>query len=146
MNDISQPSSVPVMKRVLRWSLVLTVAIAIIGGIIGWFVAGWAGVWSAVVAALLALLFTGVTVVSVILAARMDSILFMGVILGAWILKLLVFLGVLAIVKQLDFTNNWMLWSCMVAAIIGHLVIDVLVVASSRMGAVSDVKMPGENQ
>ncbi|WP_201517124.1 hypothetical protein [Gulosibacter hominis] len=144
MTSTNQPASVPVMKRVLRWSLVLTAAIAVVGGIVGWFVAGWAGVWSAVVAALLAMLFTGVTVVSVILAARFDAVMFMGIILGAWILKLLVFLGVLAIVKQLDFTHDWMLWSCMVVAIIGHLTIDLLVVASSRLGAMSDIKLPGE--
>lgn len=144
MTSTNQPASVPVMKRVLRWSLALTAAIAVVGGIVGWFVAGWAGVWSAVVAALLAMLFTGVTVVSVILAARFDAVMFMGIILGAWILKLLVFLGVLAIVKQLDFTQDWMLWSCMVVAIIGHLVIDLLVVASSRLGSMSDIKLPGE--
>ncbi|MEF3323567.1 hypothetical protein PV375_07765 [Gulosibacter sp. GYB002] len=144
MTSTNQPASVPVMKRVLRWSLVLTAAIAVVGGIVGWFVAGWAGVWSAVVAALLAMLFTGVTVISVILAARFDAVMFMGIILGAWILKLLVFLGVLAIVKQLDFTHDWMLWSCMVVAIIGHLTIDLLVVASSRLGAMSDIKLPGE--
>ena len=140
-----QPTSVPIMRQVLKHSLMLTVAIAVLGGAIGWFVAGWAGVWSAVVAAVLTLLFTGVTELSIILAARFDPIYFVAVILGAWILKFLVFLGALALVKQLAFTHDWMLWSCMVVAMLGQLAIDVIVVARARHGYVSDVRLPGDD-
>lgn len=138
-----EPTSVPIMRTVLRWSLLLTLAIAVVGSIIGWFVAGWPGVWSALIAAAITLLFSGVTALSIILAARFDPLFFVAVILGAWILKFLVFLGVLAIVKQLDITHDWMLWSCMVAAIIGQLAVDVLAVTRSRQGHVSDVHLPG---
>lgn len=139
-----QPTSVPIMREVLKWSLVLTAAIAVVGGLIGWFVAGWPGAWSAIVAAVLTLLFTGVTELSIILAARFDPIYFVAVILGAWILKFLVFLGALALVKQLAFTHDWMLWSCMVVAMLGQLAIDVIVVSRSRQGHVSDVRLPGD--
>lgn len=138
------PSSVPILRRVLRWSLVLTAAIAVVGGVVGWFVAGWPGVWSALVAAGITLLFTGVTALSIIFAAKFDPIFFVAVILGAWVLKFLVFLGVLAIVKQLGFTHPWMLWSCMVAAMLGQLLVDVLVVTRSRQGYVSDTQLPGQ--
>ncbi|NLT27023.1 MAG: hypothetical protein GXX90_10355 [Microbacteriaceae bacterium] len=141
-----QPTSVPIMREVLKWSLVLTVAIAVVGGVVGWFVAGWPGLWSAVVAAVLTLLFTGVTELSIILAARYDPIYFVAVILGAWILKFLVFLGALALVKQLDFTHDWMLWSCMVLAMLGQLAIDVIVVARSRHGYVSEARLPGDDE
>lgn len=138
-----EPTSVPIMRQVLRWSLLLTLAIAVIGGPIGWFVAGWPGVWSAVVAAGITLIFSGVTALSIILAARFDPLFFVAVILGAWILKFLVFLGILALVKQLGFTHDWMLWSCMVVGILGQLAVDVLVVTRSRIGHVSDVHLPG---
>ena len=141
-----QPTSVPIMREVLKWSVVLTVVIALVGGLIGWFVAGWPGVWSAVVAAVITLLFTGVTELSIILAARFDPIYFVALILGAWILKFLVFLGALALVKQLAFTHDWMLWSCMVVAMLGQLAIDVIVVARSRLGHVSDVRLPGDDE
>lgn len=131
------------MRTVLRYSIILVVALAIIGSIIGWFVAGWPGVASAVIAAAVALMFAGVTALSIIFAACMDSGMFMAVILGAWILKLIAFLAVLALVKQLDFTHPWMLWGTMVAAMIGQLAIDVVVVLRSRHGYVSDVEMPG---
>lgn len=139
----TEPTSAPIMRTILRWSLLLTLVIAVIGGIVGALVAGWPGVWSAVCAAVLTLLFTGVTSLSVLLANRFDTIYFMVIILGAWILKFLVFLGALALVKQLDFTSPWILWSCMVVAIVGQLAIDVVVVLRSRQGYVSDVRLPG---
>lgn len=139
------PTSVPVMKRVLKWSLLLTLAIAVVGGVVGYFVAGMPGVWSALVAAGVTLLFTGLTVLSIMLAARFDPMFFIAVILGMWILKFIAFLGVLAIVKAFDFTHDWMLWSTMMAAMVGQLAIDVVVVQRSRQPYVSDVKLPGEN-
>lgn len=139
------PTSVPVMKRVLKWSLLLTLAIAVVGGVVGYFVAGMPGVWSALVAAGVTLLFTGLTVLSIILAARFDPMFFIAVILGMWILKFIAFLGVLAIVKAFDFTHDWMLWSTMMAAMVGQLAIDVVVVQRSRQPYVSDVQLPGEN-
>ena len=144
MTTTTTPTSVPILRRVLRWSLILTAAIALVGGIVGWFVVGWPGLWSALVAAGITLLFTGVTALSIMLAAKFDPIFFVAVILGAWVLKFLVFLGVLALVKQLGFTDQWMLWSCMVAAMVGQLLVDVLVVARSRQGYVSDTTLPGE--
>lgn len=139
------PTSIPVMKRVLKWSLLLTLAIAVVGGVVGYFVAGMPGVWSALVAAGVTLLFTGLTVLSIMLAARFDPMFFIAVILGMWILKFIAFLGVLAIVKAFDFTHDWMLWSTMMAAMVGQLAIDVVVVQRSRQPYVSDVKLPGEN-
>lgn len=130
------------MRTVLRYSVMLVAAIAVIGSVIGWFVAGWPGVVSAIIAAAVALMFAGVTALSIIFAARFDSGMFMAVILGAWILKLIAFLAVLAIVKQLKVTHDWMLWGTMVAAMIGQLAIDVIVVLRSRQGYVSDVELP----
>lgn len=139
----SVPSSVPIMRTVLRWSIILTIAVAVIGGVVGWFVAGWPGVWSAVIAAAVVLLFTAVTAVSIIFAAKMPSTYFMAVILGAWLLKLIAFIGVLAIVRAFDFTNDWMLWGTMLVALVGALAIDVIVVLRSRQPYVSDVELPG---
>ncbi|MGO1542912.1 MAG: hypothetical protein ACTHXA_01075 [Gulosibacter sp.] len=138
----SVPSSVPIMHTVLRWSVILTVIIAVVGGVIGWFIAGWPGTWSAVVAAGVVLMFTAVTAISIIFAARMPSTFFMAVILGAWLVKLLAFLGVLAVVRAFDFTHDWMLWSTMLVALVGHLAIDVIVVLRSRQPYVSDVQLP----
>ncbi|MFD2758520.1 hypothetical protein [Gulosibacter faecalis] len=143
-NTTNTPTSVPVMKRVLKWSLLLTLAIAVVGGITGYLVAGFPGLWSALVAAGVTLLFTGLTVLSIILAARFDPMFFIAVILGMWLLKFVAFLGVLALVKAFDFTHDWVLWSTMMAAMVGQLAIDVIVVQRSRQPYVSDVKLPGE--
>lgn len=138
----NEPSSVPIMRTVLRYSVYLVAAIALIGGIVGWFVAEWSGVASAIIAAGVALMFSAVTALSIMFAARVDAGMFMAVVLGAWILKLIAFLAILAIVKQLGFTHDWMLWGTMVAAMIGQLAIDVIVVLRARHGYVSDVELP----
>lgn len=142
----SVPSSVPIMRTVLRWSLYLTIAVAVVGGLVGWFVASWAGVWSAVIAAGVVLMFTAVTAISIIFAARMPSTYFMGVILGAWLLKLVAFIGVLAVVRAFEFTHDWMLWSTMLVALVGALTIDVVAVLRSRQPYVSDVELPGRSE
>ena len=133
------------MRTVLRYSVILVGIIALVGGIVGWFVAGAPGLVSAIIAAAVALMFAGVTALSVILAARVDTGMFMAVVLGAWILKLIAFLAILAIVKQLNFTHDWMLWSTMVAAMVGQLAIDAIVVLRARHGYVSDVELPGSS-
>lgn len=138
-----ESTSIPVMQTVLRLSLGLTVAVAVIGGIIGWFVAEWAGVWSALIAALVVLMFTAVTAISVIFAARFDTSFFMAIILGAWIVKLVAFIAILLIVRALGITHDWMLWWTMLIALIGQLAVDVIVVLRSRQGYASDVPLPG---
>ncbi|SJM57703.1 hypothetical protein [Gulosibacter sp. 10] len=138
-----EPTSVPVMRSVLRWSVILTVAVAVLGAVIGWFVAEWAGVWSGLIGALLVLLFSGVTALSIILAARFDPIYFVVVILAGWTLKLIVFIGVLAVVRAFDFTHDWMLWGTMLAALLAQLAVDVVVVLRSRQPYASEVELPG---
>lgn len=133
---VRSDTTATIMRRVLVWSAWLTLAIAVIGGIVGFFIADWSGVWSALVAAGLTLIFTGLTVVSVILAARFDTFMFLAVIMGMWIVKFIAFIAILALVKQLGFTHDWMLWSTMVAAIVGQLAIDVIVVQRSRQPVV----------
>lgn len=141
MTDVTEPTSVPVFRRVLRWSAVVAAIVAVVGGLIGFFVAGWPGVVSALIGAAITLVFAGITVLSLILAARVDTLYFMAVILGAWLLKFVLFLGVLFAIKGQPFIHDWMLWGSVVAAVIGTLIVDVACVVTARLGHVSDVKL-----
>lgn len=141
MSDPTQPTSVPVFRRILVWSAVVAAVVAVVGGGIGVLVAGVPGLVSALIGAAITLLFAGITVLSVILAARLDQMFFMGVILGAWLLKFVLFLGIMFAIKDQPFIHDWMLWASMVTAVVGTLVVDVVCVMAGRMGYVSDVSL-----
>lgn len=141
MSDDTQPTSVPVLRRILAWSAIVAAAVAVIGGVIGLLTAGVPGLVSALIGAAITLLFAGITVVSVLLAARLDQMFFMAMILGAWLLKFVLFLGIMFAIKGQPFIHDWTLWGSMVAAVLGTLVVDVACVMTGRMSHVSDVSL-----
>lgn len=141
MSTNQTPTSVPVFKRVLVWSAVVALAVAVVGGVVGLVVAGVAGLVSALIGAALTLLFAGITVLSLILAANLDNVFFMAVILGAWLLKFVLFLGLLLAVKNASFVHDWMLWGSLVAAVVGTLIVDVVCVVKGRIPNVGDVDL-----
>lgn len=141
MTHATEPTSVPVFKRVLAWSAIVAAAVAVIGGGIGFFAAGVPGLVSALIAAVLTLVFAGITVLSVILAARLDTVFFLGIILGAWLLKFVLFLGTLFAIRDQPFIHDWVLWGSLVAAVVGTLAVDVICVVTGRIGHVSDVDL-----
>lgn len=149
MSMSQTPTSVPVFKRVLKWSVVVAIAVAVIGGVVGFVLAGAGGVWSALIGAGLTLLFAGITVVSLILAAHLDNVFFMAVILGAWLLKFVIFLGLMLAIKDAAFVHQWTLWGSLVGAVVGTLVVDVVCVVTGRIPNSGDVDLTprgdGEN-
>ena len=146
MSAQTDPTSIPVFKRVLIWSAVVAAGVAVVGGIVGVVVGGVPGLVSALIGAALTLLFAGITVLSLILAARLDQMFFLGVILGAWLLKFILFLGVLFAIKGQPFLHDWMLWGSLVVAVIGTLAVDVICVVTGRIGHVSDVDLTPKSQ
>ncbi|GGA58969.1 hypothetical protein GCM10011490_06180 [Pseudoclavibacter endophyticus] len=141
MSTTNEPSSIPVFRRVLKWSAIVVAAVAVVGGVIGFIVAGAPGVFSALIGAGMTLLFTGITVLTLILAARLDTMYFLGVILAAWLLKFVLFLGTLFAIRDQPFIHDWMLWGSLVVAVVGTLAVDVACVVTARLGNVSDVSL-----
>ncbi|MGB3414673.1 MAG: hypothetical protein WBA28_08165, partial [Microbacteriaceae bacterium] len=81
----------------------------------------------------LTLLFSGVTIVSIMVASKYDVALFFGIVLGSWLLKLVIFVVVLALVRDQPFINNLALFIALVVAIVANLSIDSYVALKSRM-------------
>ncbi len=141
------PSSSKVFAAILRWDIILAVVIAVIGGVIGYLVDGWAGAVSALIGTALVLVFAGITVVSIIVANRFTAspiypTLFFAIVLGAWMLKFVLFIVIVLLLRGQPWTNGTVLFLSIVAAVIGSLVVDVVVVARTRMAYASDVKLP----
>jgi hypothetical protein len=131
---MSNPSSTSeVFAAVLKQGLLLVALIAIIGGGLGVVFAGIAGLLSGLIGAGLALLFSTLTALSVKLGGKLSLGGFFGVVLGGWIVKMLGFIFIIALLKGATFIAGPVLFFTLVASILGTLVIDSLIVMKSRI-------------
>lgn len=127
-------STKQVFSTVLKQSLLLVAAIAIVGGILGWLFAGSLGLAAALIGAGLAFVFGGLTALSVYLGGQLSLGGFFGVVLGGWIVKLIGFIVLIASLKGVIVGEaKPVLFFTLVASILGTLVIDSLVVLRSRI-------------
>jgi hypothetical protein len=139
----------PVFIAVLRYGALLALGIAVIGGIIGFLVDGWTGVVSVLIGTVMAVVFLGLTAASILIANRYQGTpffgaVFFGVVLGAWIVKFIIFLVLVVVLKDQPWINPVALFLSIIAGVIGSLVVDVIVLLRSRIGYVSDAKLPGD--
>jgi hypothetical protein len=141
------PTSNPVLRRALLWGAVLAAVIAVVGGLIGFVVAGSEGLVSALLGTLIAVVFMGITAGSILLANRFAGSdvfvgAFFGIVLGGWLLKFILFIVLVVVLRDADWLNPVVLFLSIVAGVIGSLVVDVLVVARSRLPYASDAQLP----
>jgi hypothetical protein len=144
-------SAQPVLKRILVWGAFLALGIAVVGSIAGGVTDGGRGVLSAVIGAAMAFVFLGMTAASIIIATRLTrgdvlNPAFFAIVLGGWILKFVVFLVLAFLLKDQPWVNLVVLFITIVASVLGSLVIDMIVIARSRMPYVSDITLPGESK
>lgn len=136
-----------VMKRAIVFGLILTGVIAVAGSLIGYAVAGMPGLLSALIGAGLTALFMSFTAISILIAVRVTKgepspTLFFGIILGAWLFKLIVFIVVMVALRGADFLQPMVLFVSILAAVIGSLAADVIAFLGAREPYV-DVELPG---
>ncbi|MDN4638914.1 hypothetical protein QCD70_01530 [Agreia sp. PsM10] len=146
---VTGSSARPVFVRILKLGAILAVAIAVIGGVVGFLVDGERGLLSALVGTAMAILFTGLTAASILVANRFSgteffTAIFFAVVMGAWIVKFAIFLVLVFLLRDAEWINPTVMFICIIAGVLGSLIVDVVVVATSRMGYVSDVTLPGE--
>jgi hypothetical protein len=141
------PTSNPVLRRALLWGGILAAVIAVVGGVIGFAVAGVEGLVSALLGTLIAVVFMGITAASILLANRFAGSdvfvgAFFGIVLGGWLLKFILFIVLVVLLRGADWLDPVVLFLAIVAGVIGSLVVDVLVVARSRLPYASDTQLP----
>lgn len=141
------PTSNPVLRRALLWGGVLAAVIAVVGGVLGFAFAGTEGLVSALLGTLIAVLFMGLTVGSILLANRFAGSdvfvgAFFGIVLGGWLLKFILFIVLVVALRDAEWLDPVVLFLSIVAGVIGSLVVDVLVVAKSRLPYASDTRLP----
>lgn len=122
-----------VYKRVILMSIAVVAVIAIGGTGFGFLFAGEAGVISALIGAVVALLFSILTVLSFWFGSKLSLGGFMGVVLGGWLVKFVVFAIALFSLRGADFISGPVFFFSLVAAVLGGLVVDAWVVSKARL-------------
>ena len=125
-----------VMLRVLRLGALLVLGITVVGSGIGFLVAGVPGVLAALAGGAAAFVFTALTALSLLLGSKLGLAGFLGVVLGGWLVKMVLFLvlfGVLNRADWLTFDSRPVVFFTVVAAVLGGLVLDTLIVTKARL-------------
>jgi len=131
-----------ILTDVLRYTGLLAILIAVVGGGLGFLFAGSTGLISALIGTALSVLFASITAASIIGAMRFDIAAFFGIVMGAWLMKIIVFIVILALLRDAPFVNTIVLFVTVIAGAVGTMLIDVLVVFKSRLGYASNVVLP----
>ncbi|MHA6668821.1 hypothetical protein ACX3O0_08105 [Homoserinimonas sp. A447] len=139
-------TAAPILKKVLLYGAILAVAIAVIGSIVGYVTVGSVGISSALIGTVMAVVFLAITALSILVAGKYSLGAFFGIVMGAWLLKFVLFLVLIFILKDQPWLNAQVMFLSIVAAVVGTLVVDVVVVARSRMSYVSDIELPGDDK
>lgn len=142
-------SSTPILRRVLTWSAVATLVLAVIAASVGYIVAQGEGLVSGLLGVLLSAVFLGITGTSILIANRwygepLYVQYFFALVLGGWILKLIVFFLVIVVLKDQQWIHPVVFFLSIVAGVLVSLVVDAVVIGTTRLPAVSDSSLPTE--
>ena len=138
-----------IAKRALLAGVVVTSIIAIVAATAGALISDLAGMLGAFVGAALGFALLGLTPLSIMWGFKLGKgdVLTPGffiAVLGTWLLKFVVFLGAVFWLGDQEWLDRTVLFVTIVASVMATLVIDLVVVAKSRMPYVSDVILPGD--
>jgi hypothetical protein len=131
-------STEQLFSKILKQGAFLIGGIAIFGGVIGFLIASVAGLISVLIGAAMALLFVSMTALSVWLGGKLSLGGFFGVVLGGWIFKLLLFIGLVLLLKGATFIVGPILFVCIVLSVLGSLTLDAIAVTKARIPTVGN--------
>jgi hypothetical protein len=141
-------SAVQLAAKAIRTALLLggivTLGIAVVGGAIGYWLVGPMGIWSALVGSAIAFVFMGITAGSILLGQKASggsiaSGVFFAIVLGSWLLKFVLFLVVAFAIRNSESLDTVIAFSCVIAAVLGALVSDVIAISKARVPIVDMV-------
>lgn len=126
-------SSTQVFAKALKLSALLVVSVGVVCSVVGYILVGTDGVLTALLGAAIALVFTSMTILSVLFGARLPLGGFYGLVLGGWLLKVVLFGVLLAALQRMDFIHGPTLFFAIVLSVLGSLGIDSWVVLRSQV-------------
>jgi len=139
----SDDGAADVFRTALRDMLVLLAVLAVLGIGAGALVEGLPGVWGALIGVALALVFSGTTVISMLRTAHSSPQRMAGVVMGAWLGKVVVVVVVLAVLRGQDFYSRPVLAIVLAAGVLGSAFLDYRAVSRARVPYVQPAVVPG---
>jgi hypothetical protein len=122
-----------VFRTALRDMLLLLGPLAVLGVGAGALVAGRPGVWGALLGVAMTLLFSGSTIVSMLVTARSSAATTGAVIMGTWLVKMIVLIAALVALRGLDFYDRSVLGIVLLVGVLGAVLLDYLAVRRGRV-------------
>ncbi|MEY4391077.1 MAG: hypothetical protein RLZZ400_820 [Actinomycetota bacterium] len=129
-------NSKQVFSTALIWSLWLMLSIGAIGGGLSLLLNGVSGFFSALVGASISAAFSILTLLALVFGSKLPLGGFYAVVMGGWLLKILVFLGVIAFLNGQTWLHRPTVFFAIVATVLGGLAIDAVIVLRSRVPVV----------
>lgn len=143
-------TSTIIMQETLRWASIIIGVLAVVGCVVGYLVAGMNGLWSALAGVLMAGLFFGLTVVTMLIGARLpgDQLMSTGyfaVVMGGWFVKVVLFIIGMLVLRAQPWIVGWVFFFAAVAGALASLIVDLVVFARVRVPYVGEVPLPGDS-
>ncbi|HEV8025054.1 MAG TPA: hypothetical protein VGP37_09245 [Candidatus Nanopelagicales bacterium] len=121
------------MSAVLKWGTVGSVVVMVLAAGVGWLVDGSAGMWGAILGIAIPVAFYSITVIVALVTLRVRPEVFGAAILGSWVVKIAVLIGVLAALSNADFYSRGAFFVAFVVGTVGYLVAEALIVVKTRV-------------
>lgn len=121
------------LRRAMRSTLLLVGALVVLGCAVGGLVAGLPGVWGALIGAGLAAFFCATTIWSMQRTVGKPPTAMAGMVMGTWLAKIVVLVGVLAVLRGAGFYDPYVLFAVLAVGAVGSAVLDYQAVKGARM-------------
>jgi hypothetical protein len=140
-------SSNPILRTTLIYGGIVALVLAVVAGGVGFAADGQRGLVSGLIGIVVSACFLALTAGSILFANRFQASdvyvpVFFGIVMGGWILKFILFLVVAFVLRDQEWIAPTILFVSLIVGTLATLVVDMIVVAKSRMPYVSDVKLP----
>lgn len=140
------PASQVILIRALKVAALVGLAQLVVLGAVGFVFAGLPGLVGALLGSALSVFFLGLTALSIVIANKFIAtdfyvVLFFIIVLGTWLLKFIAFIVAALLLRDQPWLNPTVLFLSIIVGVLVSLVVDVVVVAKSRLPYVSDVKI-----
>lgn len=132
------PTSQPVLLRAVKWGIIVSILLVLVFAGIGWLVSGMTGVVGGAIGAGIAGIFLTLTAGSIAFANRFSSSpaflqIFFSIVMGAWILKLIVFFAAALLLRDQPWLNSTMMFIGVIVGVVVSLTANAVVFARGRI-------------
>jgi len=131
-------SAQDLFRRAIAYGAYLAIAIAAIGSLVSLLTVGLPGVYAALIGAAISTSFSLMTIFSVWFGSKLPLNGFYALVLGGWLIKVVLFGVVLAILQGAQNFNGPVFFFAIVAGVLGGLGIDSWLVLKARIPTVGD--------